>query len=144
MELKESHVICASVERVWGVLTDFAVYGDWNPFVVACDCDLHPGRAIVMQVVLGKRVVRQKEWIIAVEPGHYFTYGIRPIPVFLRSHRSHTLEALPDGTCQYTSHFQLSGLLSPVIEMLMGRAMRKGFAGMTQALVARAEALPSL
>lgn len=143
MELKETQHIHACVECVWDVLTDFAVYGDWNPFIRRCECDLQPGRAIVMQVVLGRRVVKQKEWISAVEPYNYLAYGIKPVLRLLRSHRSHTLEPLPDGTCRYTSHFQLSGLLSPIIEMLMGRAMREGFAGMSQALAARAEALHS-
>ena len=143
MELKETQHIHAPVECVWDVLTHFAVYGDWNPFITRCECELKPGCAIVMQVVLGRRLVKQKEWIIGVEPGHYFDYGIKPIPGLLRSHRSHALEALPDGTCRYTSHFQLSGLLSPIIEMLMGPAMRQGFAGMSQALATRAEALQS-
>ncbi|GGK43899.1 SRPBCC domain-containing protein [Nocardia camponoti] len=132
--------IDAPAERVWQVLTDFARYGEWNPFCVEASSSLELGSPIDMRVDLGgKELRKQREYIASCTPGVEFSYRMRPVPLgALSSLRSHTLIGLPNGRCRYESRFRVSGWLSPIVARSYGEALRKGFAGMTDAVVKRA------
>lgn len=137
--------IDAPADVVWHVLTDFARYGEWNPFVPEATCDLRPGGAIEMQVNLrdGKTQF-QREWVNSVTPGKTFSYSMKPVPLgALRSERVQTVEPLGDGRTRYTSHFEIAGWLQPLVTGLFGDGMRKGFEGMALRLKQRAETLHS-
>ncbi len=43
MELRTEVEIDAPPDRVWAVLTDFAAYGEWNPFITEVRGKLEPG-----------------------------------------------------------------------------------------------------
>lgn len=132
--------VAAPSEVVWSVIADFQAYEQWNPFVLRCQTVLEPGADIVMTVRLGSRVLQQTERVSAVERGRYFAYTMKPVPGLLNSLREHIVEPGADETCcWYTSRFQLRGLASPVLSVLMGKDLRQGFSTMTDALVSRAE-----
>lgn len=134
--------IDAPAEVVWQVLTDGASYGEWNPFVRECSSTFEPGSPIDMKVVLVGPPKKQREFIRSFTPGVEFSYNMKPAPLgLLRSERSHTLTALPDGRTRYDSHFQLDGPVAPIVSGLMGRALQKGFGGMTDAVKTRAESI---
>jgi hypothetical protein len=134
--------IDAPAEVVWQVLTDVARYGEWNPFCIECSTTLEPGSPIDMKVVLVGPPKKQREFIRSHTPGVEFSYAMKPAPLgLLRSERSHTLTALPDGRTRYDSHFQLFGPVSPIVVGLLGRALRKGFGGMTDGVKTRSESL---
>lgn len=132
--------VAAPGEVVWSVIADFQAYEQWNPFVLRCQTVLEPGADIVMTVRLGSRVLQQTERVSAVELGRYFSYTMKPVPGLLTSLREHIIEPGTDeASCWYTSRFQLRGLASPVLSVLMGKDLRRGFSTMTEALVSRAE-----
>jgi len=134
--------IAAPAECVWEVLTDFAHYGDWNPFVVACESSLEIDAPIDMRVEIFPGIrQKQREYIFACEPGRSFTYGVRPKPLgAMQSHRSHLIE--PAGNhCVYSSHFELEGWLAPVVRSLLGRRLEAGFGAMCRGIKARSEEL---
>lgn len=134
--------IDAPVAVVWNVLTDFARYGEWNPFVPEARCELRPGGALEMQVKLGSKPQFQREWVNAVTPGTSFSYSMKAVPLgTLRSLRVQTLAALGGNRTRYTSHFEIAGWLQPVVTGIFGKGMREGFEGMALGLKARAEAL---
>ncbi|MBF6170735.1 SRPBCC domain-containing protein [Nocardia blacklockiae] len=133
--------IDAPAEVVWKVLTDFAAYGEWNPFVADCRTTLEPGAPIDMRVrLVGAKPMHQREWIRTHTPGTEFSYSMKPVPLgALHSLRSHTLTPLPDGRCRYASHFEIGGWLRPLVTGLLGGALRRGFGGMTAGVKERAE-----
>ena len=133
----------ASAETVWEVITDFARYGEWNPFISACSTTLVPGEPIDLQVHLfGSGPRPQREWMLSHTPGREFSYRMKPAPAgALRSRRWHRLTPLDAGRCRYESHFELAGWLSPLVRALLGARLRKGFAGMTAGIHNRAEQL---
>lgn len=134
--------VSASPEVVWKVLTDFPKYREWNPFVVDARCSLKPGAAIEMQVKLKDKPQRQVEQIVGVEPGKGFSYRMHPMPLgALKSFRSHRIEPSAPGRCRYTSHFEIEGWLVPVVLAMFKAGLERGFAGMTEAIGARAERL---
>ena len=134
--------IDAPAELVWQVLTDGASYGEWNPFVTECSSTFEPGSPIDMKVVLIGPPKKQREFINTFTPGVEFSYNMKPAPLgLLRSERSHRLTPLPDGRTRCDSHFQLFGPVSPIVAGIMGRALKKGFGGMTDGVKKRAESL---
>jgi uncharacterized protein YndB with AHSA1/START domain len=134
--------ISAPPEAVWKVLTDFAAYKQWNPFVVQARCDLKPGGAIDMQVKLKDKPQHQVEQIVAVQPGKGFSYRMKPMPLgALKSFRSHKIEGAAPGRSRYTSHFEIEGWLVPLVLKMFREGLEKGFAGMTDAVGRRAEQL---
>lgn len=134
--------IDAPAELVWQVITDFAHYGEWNPFVSECSSSLIPGEPIDMLVHLGPRPRRQREFIRSHTPGSELSYAMKPVPLgTLHSLRSHTLTPLDANRTRYESHFELAGWLHPVVVALLGKHLQRGFAGMTAGVKERAESL---
>lgn len=128
---------------MWEVVTDLARYPEWNPFVIECRSTLAVGAPIDMRVrLLPPRPFWQREEILAHEPGRRLCYGLRgAFAGGLASERCHVVTARGDAGAHYASTFALRGPLAPVVAALLGRRLARGFAGMTQALAQRAEAL---
>jgi hypothetical protein len=133
----------APASRVWEVITDVDHYPEWNPFVVQCVSTLAVGDPIAMRArVLPFLAQPQREWILEHEPGRRLCYGIASMPLgALASRRCHEVSAEGSSHARYVSHFELSGWLAPVVAVLLGRSLRRGFTAMSTALVARAEGL---
>jgi hypothetical protein len=135
--------IAAPSETVWVVITDLASYPAWNPFVVACASTLEPGAPIAMRVrVLPFFAQPQRERIFAHVPGRRLSYGV-PMRPFgsLASSRSHSVTAVAPGRTRYVSHFELTGWLAPVVALLLGNRLARGFTAMSNAIKTRAEIL---
>lgn len=136
------HTIAASQQTVWEVISDLQSYGEWNPFVVACESSLQVGSPIVMRVnLLPPFPLRQKETIQGHRDGEYLSYGIKLPLGALSSCRQHRLSTNKDGSTHYESLFELKGWLSPMVKVMMSKALRKGFGGMSGGIKQRAEFL---
>lgn len=135
--------IDAPAERVWAVLCDLARYPEWNPFVVSCRSTLAPGDPIAMRVrIFAYFSQPQREVILEHEPGRWLCYGLAPSRLgALASRRSHQVTPADPARTRYVSRFELSGWLAPLVQWLLGARLRAGFAAMSAALAARAEAL---
>ncbi len=144
-----SIVIDATVEIdaadsiVWDVITDLRSYPEWNPFVVECDSSLKVGEPIDMRVRLFDTFSQpQREIIFEHDPGTRFCYGLAGAPFgSIRSRRCHEVRPIDAGRCEYRSHFELSGWLSPVVSALLGTRLRRGFHAMTESVRERSEQL---
>ena len=134
--------VAAPAERVWSVVCDLARYPEWNPFVVSCASTLAVGDPIFMRVRLVGFAQPQREQILEHDPGRRLCYGLAPSRFgALMSRRSHEVVALDPTHTRYVSHFALSGWLSPLVALLLGRRLRAGFTAMSTAIQARAEGL---
>lgn len=134
--------INAPAEVVWEVISDLARYPEWNPFCLECRSTLQPGDPIDMTVKLMAKPQQQREWMISCEPGTGFSYRMKPVPLgALSSQRSHTIVATGAATARYRSYFHLQGWMKVVVLGLFRGKLEQGFAGMTDAIKARAESL---
>lgn len=133
----------APAERVWQVICDLPRYPEWNPFVVRCTSTLAVGDPIDMRVrVFPFWAQPQRERILEHRPGRHLCYGIGPSLLdALASRRCHHVTTLDARRSRYVSRFELSGWLSPWVARMLGRRLEAGFAAMSAALCARAEAL---
>jgi len=134
--------IAAPPPVVWEVLTDFARYPEWNPFVVECRSTLQPGAAMDMRVKLLGPPQRQVEWMSEHVPGRRFAYNMKPFPLgALRSLRSHDVEAAGAERTRYRSYFQLDGWMMPLVRGLFGASIERGMRGMWEGVQRRSEQL---
>jgi len=141
--IDETVEVNAPHDIVWGVITDFRRYGEWNPFVVECDSTLKVGDPIVMRVHVFEAFAQpQREIIFRHDPGRLFCYGVSGMPLgAMRSNRCHEVRSLNSASSEYRSHFELSGWLSPIVSGLVGRQLRRGFHAMTESIRTRSEQL---
>ena len=141
MEMDHVVDIDATPEAVWQVLTDFEHYEQWNPLAVRCKTSLVPGEPIDMWVRLTSGPLRhQREWMRTHTPGQEFSYSMKPVPLgALRSLRTQSLTPLEGGRTRYAAHFEVRGWLEPVVRLMLGSSLRRGFDGVAAGLKARAE-----
>ena len=84
----------------------------------------------------------QREWILEHERGRRLCYGLPRSRIgALVSRRSHEVFADAVSSARYVSHFELGGWLAPLVALLLGARLRAGFAAMSAAIAARAEAV---
>ena len=143
LKIDHTHEIAAPAELVWQVITDMPRYGEWNPFVTGCSSSLVVGEPIDMKVyVLPFFAQPQREFITRHEPGRSFCYGLEKTRVgALYSNRCHLVTPTGPDTCRYESNFEIAGWLSPLVALLTGPMLRRGFTQMSAAIRDRAESL---
>lgn len=130
----------APIGRVWDILVDVERYGEWNPFTTRAETDFEIGSPVDLHVTLGPLKLRQPEWIEAVEGPHLLTWGTKVgHRSLLSARREQRLEARSSTRCRYHTTDALRGLLVPLVVLLFGRLIRRGFNDMARALKARAE-----
>ena len=134
--------INAPIETAWQVLAAVEDYGAWNPFTPSVKTDLKMGSRVDMRVQMGPIRLKQTETVCAVEPptllAWYTTIGARFLLYALREQR---LEALGESQCRYVTTDAFSGLLTPLVVAVAGRAVERGFNSVARGLKQRAEAL---
>lgn len=125
----------APAHEVWAVLTDFASFGEWNPFIVALSGQLAEGERLEATLkrpdgkpmrfrpqVLRVSPARQIRWLGRVGPGglfdgeHYFV-----------------LEPAEDGTTRMVHGERFTGLLVPFMGSLIAET-EQSFEAMNAAL----------
>lgn len=143
MRIEQTVAVAAPAAMVWRVLTDLERYPEWNPFVVACRSTLAPGAPIEMRVRgLAPWVLAQRETVRAHEPGQRLCYGLAgAFGGGITSERCHLVADRGPARAEYISRFALGGRLAPVVALVLGRRLERGFRSMTDALVRRAEEL---
>ncbi len=129
----------APIERVWEVLTDFERYGEWNPFTTRVDANLEVGASVSLHVVYGPFRLRPTARIEIIEPPTLLVWGVTMgASWLLTARREQRLDSLDESRCRYRTTDSLNGVLTPLIVLLYGRAIRRGFNAMAVALKARA------
>ena len=139
LKLVFDHQISAPADCVWGVITGFEEYGEWNSFTPSCEAELRPGAPSTMTVNLGRRVIKQTECVHEVKPCTLFEYRMKPVGPLLRSYRQHRIAPIAANETHYQSVFVLYGWLSPMVGWLLGRDLSAGFERMSRELKRRAE-----
>ena len=133
-------LIDASPAEVWAVLTDFARYREWNPFMV--DAAGVPEKGTRLRVTLappGGRRITLKPAVTVVTDGEALEWwghlGVRGL--FDGRHRFE-LRSAGRGTRLVHSEV-FTGVLVPLVARTLDRSTTEGFALMNAALKARAE-----
>ena len=125
---------------MWQILTGFADYGDWNPFITLASGDLRVGHKLSLRIVPpGRGGMSFRPRVTAVEPEHLLEWsGTLGIPGLFDGRHAFVLEPTAGGTT-LTQTETFSGLLVPLSTGMLRRT-KKGFENMNDALLSRATA----
>ena len=133
--------INAPPERVWHLLTDFASFPQWNPFIRQASGELRKGAQL--QVYLqpsGAKGMTFRPKVLKAEPnrelrwlGHFLISGL------FDGEHIFTIEPLEAGRVRFVQREIFTGLLVPLFARSLEKDTRRGFEEMNQALKLQAE-----
>lgn len=134
--------INAPIDFVWEILTDIEKYGEWNPFTSRARTDFKIGSPVRLLVRMGPTKFKITETLCAFEKPRLLAWS-RAFGTswLLFAVREQHLEPTSSTSCGYHNVTLLSGLLSPIISLLFGGYMRRGFGDVGVGLKLRAETL---
>jgi len=140
-ELRSEIEIAAPAGRVWEILTDFAGFPEWNPFIRRLRGNLVEGdRLEVMMQPSGARGMMFSPTVLKVEAdrelrwiGHLF------VPGLFDGEHIFTIEPLGTGRVRFTQREIFTGLLVFLLSRMLDTGTQRGFEEMNTALKARAE-----
>ncbi|MFQ5907894.1 MAG: SRPBCC family protein [Thermoplasmata archaeon] len=132
--------IAASDARVWELLTDFAAFPEWNPFIPKTSGVIEAGKRI--EVVLqppGRKPTTFRPKLLPVVPEREFRWlGHVGIPGIFDGEHASLIEPMGNNRVRFTQQESFPGILRPFLGGLL-RDSGRGFGAMNEALKARAE-----
>jgi len=145
--MKQLHTeieIGASAWRVWELLTDFASYPEWNPFIRSISGEPAPGERLQARLEPpGGRAMTFKPKVLTAEPNRELRWlGHLLVPGLFDGEHSFTIQPLEDDRVRFIQREAFKGLLVPLFAQSLESNTRRGFEEMNHALKERAEAAP--
>ena len=138
--IKTEIIINASKERVWQILTHFAEYPIWNPFIISIKGDLNNSKQLVNTLASGSKTYVFKPKILSVVPNQYFDWlGKLFVSGLFDGHHYFEIDELSPHQVKFTQGEHFSGLLSSYLLKKIGDETRNNFIRMNGALKAKAE-----
>ena len=142
--MKEIHTeieIRAPGERVWAILTDFASYSEWNPFVrrAAGEAKVGAKLHLYIQPSGGKGLTFRPTVLVADSNRELRWLGRLWVTGLFDGEHSFSIEPLGEGRLRFVQRERFSGLLLPLLWKMLDRDTRRGFEEMNRALKLRAE-----
>jgi hypothetical protein len=134
--------IQASPRRVWTILTDFAAYPGWNPFIPRISGQPAAGARLAVQIrPPGSRGMTFRPTVLAAEPDRELRWrGRLLLPGILDGEHAFLIEPAGDTTVRFVQREVFQGLLVPVLARSLDTGTLEGFRQMNAALKRRAEA----
>lgn len=134
--------ISASAERVWAVLSDFASYPQWNPFIRSAAGAPEQGARLRITVqASGGKPMRFSPVVLTAQAGRELRWlGRFLLPGLFDGEHRFVIQPLDEGKVRFEHSERFSGLLVGLLRASLDRDTRRGFEEMNQALKARAEA----
>jgi hypothetical protein len=133
--------IQASDERVWQLLTDFASFPQWNPFIRRASGEPKTGtRLEVTMQPSGAKGMTFRPTVLKAEPKRELRWlGHLLIPGLFDGEHSFTIEPLEANHVRFVQRERFTGILVPLFAHGLDTDTRRGFEEMNQALKMRAE-----
>jgi hypothetical protein len=140
-ELHSQIEIEAPAERVWQVLTDFAAYPEWNPFIRRVNGRLEVGEQLVVRMrPSGTRGMTFRPTVMKAEPNRQLCWrGHLLVPGLFDGEHIFEIEELDEDRVLFIQREVFKGLLVPLLARSLDRDTQRGFEEMNRALRERAE-----
>ncbi len=140
-EIKTEIGIHAPASRVWEVLTDFPSYPEWNPFVLEVDGDVRERAAIHYRFEMPRGVrIRTAAVVLKFERERELRFSAHFLSrsVFRGDHYFAIEPTDRDGVIFHHGEV-ISGVLSPIVRLILQRYGSEMFRALNDALKRRAE-----
>ena len=140
-ELRTEIEIQASDQRLWQLLTDFANFPQWNPFIRQAKGEAKVGaRLEILIQPSGTTGMTFKPVVLNVEPNRELRWlGRLLMPGLFDGEHIFTIETLQANRIRFTQREVFTGLLVPLFASSLNTDTRRGFEEMNQALKSRAQ-----
>ena len=130
--MKELHTeieINAPAEKVWQVLTDFAAYPDWNPFVRRGEGEIRVSARLHIYIQpSGGKGMSFRPTVLVADPNREFRWlGHLWLPGLFDGEHSFLIEPLGEGRVRFVQRERFGGLLLPLLSSVLDRDTRLGF-----------------
>lgn len=139
-ELRREIEVDAPPERVWAVVTDFAAYPEWNPFIRRISGELREGARLEVRIEpLGGRATTFRPTVRAVEANRELRWlGRLLVPGIFDGEHSLRIEALEGGRSRFVQYERFTGVLVGLVKGTLAKT-EAGFEQMNAALKGRIE-----
>jgi hypothetical protein len=133
--------IDAPAERVWGVLTDFAAYPQWNPFIRTISGKPSTDERLEVRLEPPEsRGITLRPRVLSAEPHHQLRWlGHLLVPGLFDGEHSFIIQPLQENRVRFVQSEAFRGLLVPLFARSLDKNTRRGFEKMNRALKERAE-----
>jgi hypothetical protein len=133
--------IQASPEQVWQILTDFARFPEWNPFIRRVEGEAREGETLeVLIQPSGGKEMTFRPVVLKVAPAQELRWRARlGIPGLLTGEHIFKIETVNDGRVRFIQREEFSGLLVGSWASRSEEDTWRGFREMNKALKDRAE-----
>jgi len=137
-EIRTEIEIEASAEGVWNLLTDFAHFPEWNPFIRQVKGSASTGNQLTVTIQPpGGKTMTFKPHVLDAQPNRQLRWiGRVLIRGLFDGEHSFGIEPLGENRVRFTHRERFSGLFVPFFST--GRS-QQGFEEMNKALKTRAE-----
>ncbi|GAA0488715.1 SRPBCC domain-containing protein [Streptomyces stramineus] len=141
MHTVRTHIdIAAPALRVWQVLTDFASYAQWNPFIVSAKGTPEAGAVLENVLVNNGTTMRFRARVRAAVPGQELRWlGHLWVPRLLDGEHAFLIEETGPDSVRLTQAETFTGALVAVPFVRRKLDVHDAFAAMNTALKQRAE-----
>ena len=131
----------ASPERVWEVLTDFAAYPEWNPFIIEASGQAVPGSRLQLRMrPPGRRTTSFRPEVLKADPGRELRWlGRVLVPGLFDGEHRFTIQPTGPDRVLLTQHEEFRGILAPLLLAMIAKPTLEAFHQMNQALKSRVE-----
>lgn len=140
-ELRSEIEIETSAERVWQLLTDFARFPQWNPFIRRASGDVKPRQRLEVKIQpSGTNGMTFRPIVLKAEPNRELRWiGHLLIPGLFDGEHIFTIEPLGTNRVRFIQREIYTGLLVPLFARGLDTDTQRGFIEMNQALKIQAE-----
>jgi len=140
-ELRSQIEIEATAERVWQVLTDFAAYPEWNPFIRRVNGQPEVEEQLVVRMKpSGTRGMTFRPTVMKAEPNRQLRWlGHLLVPGIFDGEHIFEIEELGSERVLFIQREVFKGLLVPLLDRAFYWDTQRGFEEMNRALRERAE-----
>ena len=141
--IEENIHIQASGTRVWEVLTEFARYSEWNPFILEVSGEALAGSRLKVRILPpGGKAMTFKPLVLTATPGVELRWtGHLGLPGFFDGDHRFRIEGAGDNQVLFSQSEQFRGVLVPLFPGKLFERVRRGFVEMNEALKHRVEKL---
>jgi hypothetical protein len=139
---KASSIIESDIKKVWNILVDQNDYRAWNPFTPKIETDWKVGSKVKLTVHMkpGKAPILQTEYLRKINHQSELAWGMNWTG-FLKAERIQRITSLPDGKIEYFTEDVISGIMCPLVHILYGKYIQRGFEHVAESLKTYAEKL---
>jgi hypothetical protein len=140
-ELHSEIEIDAPAERVWHLLTDFASYPRWNPFIRRISGEPARGERLEARIEPpGGLGMTFKPKVLNAEPNRKLRWlGHLLVPGLFDGEHSFAIEPLEENRVRFIQREAFKGLLVPLFARSLETNTQRGIEEMNRALKERAE-----